>query len=323
MSSCRSLGGELGGAAGSGTLGADVARMGSGADAGTGEGAGGTPGAGGGSGSRGAGAAAAGCDVMGVYVTLGGVGAGREGGGGALGADGGSGSRRVGVGTARSDVRGVSAILMGAGLGRDGGGRSRMVRAGVAICACGLRDTGVGCRVPALGLVAVARVRWAAGPGRALRVLLTAIEAPGIALMALLTSWSRSSALASRFCCADTNCCRLSSVARSLAASEATSSRCLTYRCIPVKNVFGVSLLERPGAVVHAENASVTRPSVLTTSVNSSWSGNHILFSMSASPNCSTNLSGLWYALSITNPATMITVAKKARMTANSSEIVL
>ena len=299
---------------------------GSGTEAVTGEGAGGTLGVGCGSGSRGAGAATPGGDGMGVYVILGGVGAGRGGGGGALGAGGGSGSRRVGVGTARSDIIGVSAILMGAGLGRDGAGRSRMVRAGVAVCACALRDTGVDCRVSALdaglGPVAVACGRWYEGLGRALRVLLTA-DAPGIASMALLTSLCSSSAMNSKLCCPASSCCLLSSVAKSLAANEATSSRRLTYCSISLKNEVGVSFFESLGAAVQADEDSVTRPPVLTTSVNSSWSGNHILFSISASPNCSTKLSGLLNALTNTSPATMITVVTKARMTANSSEIVL
>ena len=256
---------------------------------------------------------------MGVYVILGGVGAGRDGGRGALGAVGGSGSQRTGVGTARPDVMGVSAILMGAG-------RSRMVRAGVAVRACALRDTGVGCRVPALdaglGLVAVACGRWYEGLGRALRVLLTA-DAPGIASMALLTSLCSSWAMNSKLCCPASSCCLLSSVAKSLAANEATSSRRLTYCSISLKNEVGVSFFESLGAAVQADEDSVTRPPVLTTSVNSSWSGNHILFSISASPNCSTNLSGLWYALSITSPATKIAMATAPRMTAITSEIVL
>ena len=103
---------------------------------------------------------------LGVSVTRNGVGAGREGGRGALG------------------VLGDSSVLMDAGAGRDGSGRQLIVRTGVAVCACALRDAGAAGAVPtvdpALGVVAAGLVCWAEGLGRAASARLTAASEPGM-----------------------------------------------------------------------------------------------------------------------------------------------
>ena len=138
--------------------------------------------------------------------------------------------------------------------------------------------------------------------------------------MAMLTFTINSCAMDSNVPCSDVNSWRLSSVAKSPEASEATCSRCMTYRCILEKKFLLVSLLERPGAVVQADAGSVTRPPLFTTSVNSSCIGYHILFSMSASPNCSTSSSGLLTFLNITKVRIVKTMEKIAMMTAATSE---
>ena len=220
-------GGTLVGTGGSG--GAGAATAGSGADAVTGEGTGGTLGGTEGIGSGGVGGATAGSGVLVVSDILRGAGAGLDGGSGTLG------------------VLTVSAELMGADAGLDGAGRQLMVDAGVAVCACALRDAGAAGAVPtvdpALGLVAADLVCGAEGLGRAASARLTAVSEPGMKLMTFLASSSSSRLMNRSFCCSISCCCRLSSVAVTLATSAATCALSLTYRSMPSWNVVGASCL--------------------------------------------------------------------------------
>ena len=209
-------GGTLVGTGGSG--GAGAATAGSGADAVTGEGTGGTLGGAEGIGSGGVGGATAGSGVLGVSVILGGVGAGRDSGRGALGL--------LGVSTA---------LLMAAGAGRGGAGRALMVDAGAA--------GAVPTVDPALGLVAADLVCGAEGLGRAASARLTAVSEPGMKLMAFPASSSSSRLMNRSFCCSISCCCRLSSVAVTLATRATTCALSLTYRSMPSWNVVGASCL--------------------------------------------------------------------------------
>ena len=190
----------------------------SGTDAavGAGVGRGGGLGGGVGSGWLGAGGITGGSVQVGVSVILGGAAAGR----GALG------------------FVSVSEILKGVAAGLVEGRRGCTARAGVGVCAGAPRGARTGCRVPALfpalGPVAAGRARRATGLGRTPRGLLATFSTPGIFFRVLSTLSSSSWAMVSSLCCSATSCCRLSSVARSPAASDATISRWRTYPCIPL-----------------------------------------------------------------------------------------